>query len=333
MFTRKFLFSFAILLSPALPAFCADTSKASARCPQVSVISSEDKVRIELNGQLFTEYHFKGAPHVYFFPLLGPGNVPMTRNAPMKEMDGEDRDHPHHRSLWFSHGAVNGIDFWSEAPKAGKIVHDRILSATCDARGGALKTSHKWIAPDEKTICTDETTFRVYPDGQVRTFDFDVTLKASEGMDVTLGDTKEGTMGIRLAESMRLAPNKFNTGKPTGHIVQSTGVRDEKTWGKAAEWCDYYGPIEGKILGVAIFDHPKNLRHPTTWHVRDYGLFAANPFGLHDFEKKPEDAGNFTIKSGQSVTFRYRFVLHEGDEKQAGIARLYQQYASENLSK
>jgi len=25
------------------------------------------------------------------------------------------------------------------------------------------------------------------------------------------------------------------------------------------------------------------------WHVRDYGLFAANPFCVHDFEKKPRD--------------------------------------------
>src|SRR5258707_15506891 len=77
-----------------------------------------------------------------------------------------------------------------------------------------------------------------------------------------------------------------------------------------------------------MFDHPKTPRYPTTWHVRFYGLFAANPFGLHDFEKKPAGAGNLAIPPHQSVTFRYRFYLHEGDEEQAGSARRYKEWGS-----
>ena len=107
----------------------------------------------------------------------------------------------------------------------------------------------------------------------------------------------------------------------------STGARDGETWGKRAAWCDYFGPVEGKTVGIAIFDHPQNPQHPTWWHVRDYGLFAANPFGVHDFEKKPAGSGNLTIPAGQSVTFRYRVLLHEGDDRQAEIARRYQEYA------
>ena len=83
-------------------------------------------------------------------------------------------------------------------------------------------------------------------------------------------------MAVRLNEVMRLTHGKA---AGTGHIVQSTGVRDGATWGKRAEWCDYYGPVEGQVVGIAIFDHPSNPAHPTWWHVRDYGLFAANPFG------------------------------------------------------
>jgi len=126
---------------------------------------------------------------------------------------------------------------------------------------------------------------------------------------------------------MRLKPNKENAGKPTGHIINSEGVRDEATWGKRAAWCDYYGPVEGKIVGIAIFDHPQNPRHPTWWHVRDYGLFAANPFGRHDFEKLPDKtAGNLVVPAGQSITFRYRFYVHEGDEKQSKVAERYADY-------
>ena len=309
-------------------------SSAKAASPSVKLTQEPDRIRVEVDGELFTEYRFKGAPHVYYYPLLFPGGIPMTRSYPMvPDSKGEDHDHPHHRSLWFSHGDVNGIDFWSEIAKAGSIVHDKFLEVTSGRDSGVIRSANKWVATDGKVICTDETTFRVFSGKGLRTIDFEVTLKASEGSDVTLGDTKEGTMALRLNETMRLKPNKENTGKPGGQIVQSSGVTGDKTWGKQAEWCDYSGPINGKIMGVAIFDHPSNPRHPTWWHVRDYGLFAANPFGVHDFEKKPAGTGNMLIPAGKSVTFRYRIVLHEGDEKQADIATLYKTFATEKPSK
>jgi len=163
-------------------------------------------------------------------------------------------------------------------------------------------------------------------------FDFEITIHASHGV-LTFGDTKEGTMALRLAETMRLKPNKDNVGKPSGHIVNSEGQREGDTWGKRAKWVDYYGPVEGKIVGVAIFDHPQYPRHPTWWHVRDYGLFSANPFGLHDFEKQPAGAGDLKLKSGESLTFRYRFYLHTGDEKEARVAERYQEFVQPPASK
>lgn len=70
---------------------------------------------------------------------------------------------------------------------------------------------------------------------------------------------------------------------------------------------------------MAIIDHPKNLRYPTWWHVRTYGLFAANPFGIHDFEKKPPATGDFILAPGESTTLRYRFVFHVGNTEEAKI--------------
>lgn len=253
----------------------------------------------------------------------------MTRHYPMqRDSKNEQHDHEHHRSLWYSHGAVNGVDFWSETAKAGKIVHDKFLDVKADKESGVIRSANKWIAPDGTVTCTDEQVFRVYsrPKNE-RLFDFEITLFAGDKV-IVLGDTKEGTMAIRLAETMRLTPNKFNQGKPTGHIVQSTGVRDKETWGKQAAWCDYYGPVDGKTVGVAIFDHPSNPRHPTWWHVRDYGLFAANPFGVHDFEKKPPGTGDLKVAAGKSITFKYRFYIHEGDEQQAKVAERYAEYAA-----
>ena len=311
-------------------AFCLCTSSsqgAEGAEPSVKITQQADRLRIEVEGKLFTEYLFKDVPRPYFYPVLGPGEAPMTRNWPMKDTPDEQHDHPHHRSLWYAHGSVNGQDFWSEAPGFGKIVHDGFTRIE-SGKEGVVASRDKWVAADGQVVCTDERTLRVHAagPGDARIFDFEVTLHASNG-DVTFGDTKEGTMAMRLAETMRL---KGKVGH--GHIVNSRGVRDDQTWGKRAEWCDYSGPVDGKTVGVAIFDHPKNPRHPTWWHVRDYGLFAANPFGEHDFEnlKNNKTAGNFTLKSGQSATFRYRFYLHPGDAEQAKVADQYEEYVRES---
>ena len=254
----------------------------------------------------------------------------MSRDWPMKNVPGEEHDHPHHRSLWYAHGEINGQDFWSESDKAGKTVHQKFELIESGAEVGIFRSVNKLVGNDGKVVCLDERTYRFYNRSDQRLFDFDITIHASEG-PVTFGDTKEGTLAIRLAESMRLKGPKGKAGQ--GHIVNSEGVRDDATWGKRASWCDYYGPVNGKTVGIAIFDHPSNPRHPTWWHVRDYGLFAANPFGVHDFEGKPPGTGNLTVPLGASITFKYRFYIHDGDEKQADVAGQYKQYIADTTKK
>jgi len=294
----------------------------------------DNTLRVEISGQLFTIYHYVDVPRPYFYPVLGPDELPMTRKWPMEETKDEEHDHPHHRGLWYAHGNVNGLDFWSEETNFCKIVHDKFVKVKSGKDVGIIKATDKWLDHAGNVVCTDVRTMRFYnlPSSE-RMFDFDITLQAPPDKPVVFGDTKEGTMATRLPETMRL---KHKKGPGEGHIVMSSGLRDGETWGTHGDWCDYYGPVAGgpngpETLGVAIFDHPDNPRHPTTWHVRDYGLFAANPFGLHDFEKKPKGAGDLTIAAGQSVTFRYRFYYHRDDEKQGEVAAHYEKYATEKL--
>jgi hypothetical protein len=301
----------------------------------VEVKDQGGKVRVDIDGQLFTEYVYTGAAHVYYYPLIGPGGLKMTRDWPMANPPGEEHDHPHHRSFWYAHGLVNGVDFWSEeashgtkAPTIplGKIVHDKIVEAKGGEKDGVLTTSQNWVAPDGSIPVTSQQTLHVY-DGpsNERLFDFEVTLKAGD-KEVVFGDTKEGTMAVRIAESMRLKLAKNNPGE--GHILNNSGDKDDEVWGKRAAWVDYWGPVEGKTVGIAIFDHPKNPRHPTRWHARDYGLFAANPFCEREMDKtEPEHAGDFKVAAGQSVTFRYRFYIHEGDSASAKTAERFAEFA------
>jgi sugar phosphate isomerase/epimerase len=297
-------------------------AQAGAAAGGVKLTQGNKKVTVEIGGKLFTEYRYQEALRPFFYPVIGPTGEPIIRHWPIEDgFAHEAHDHPHHKSLWYTHGAVNGVDFWSDGKNVGKIVHDKFVEVSSGPKTGVIKSQNNWIAPDGSITCTDTRTHRFHdtPDGVL--MDWEIAVHASNGQ-VTFGDTKEGSMAMRLAPTLRL---KGEVGQ--GHIVNSEGVRDGQTWGKRAAWCDYYGPIKDEIVGIAIFDHPDNPRHPTWWHVRDYGLYAANPFGIHDFERKAAGTGDFVIPAGQSVTFKYRFYFHKGDEKQAKVAEHYRDYA------
>jgi len=328
------------------------SAKAANAATDVKLTPLADRVRVEIGGQLFTEYIFgDGASRPYCYPILASDGTPMTRNFPMKRVPGEDTDHPWHRSLMFAHSDVNNVDFWNEgtgdrgkAPDAkGKTVQEN-FSVTNDGNIGVLRTQDRWVAPDGKIVCTDDRRISFHATAEARMIDFEVTLHAPTNEPLVLGDNKDGTMAIRLAQWMTMphkhqgggaiitggATNVLSAGGGHGHIVTANGDRDAAAWGKRADWCDYHSELNGKIYGVAIFDHPQNLRHPTWWMARDYGLFGANPFGRHDFENLPDQphAGDYTIPAGGELTLRYRFYFHHGDELTAKIAAHYADYAS-----
>ncbi len=295
--------------------------RAASEVPQgFEAKQSESAVTIHWRGQPFTAYVYRGAPKPYLYPLYAPNGKPLTRHFPMQIVPGESMDHPHHRSVWFTHGEVNGVDFWAEGAGKGTIVHRQIERVEAGAVLARIVAHNDWLAPDGKKVCAETTEIIAYRTPDFGWLDYRITLIASEG-EVRFGDTKEGTFGIRVASSMEV---KRGTG---GQIVTAAGQRDRDAWGKRAEWCDYTGPVEGEIVGIAVFDHPDNLRHPTYWHVRDYGLFAANPFGVHDFVPgTPKGTGDYRLARGEQLILRYRLCLHKGRTEQAGIAQHYEAY-------
>jgi hypothetical protein len=292
--------------------------RAQQKTSGVELVSHGKRIEVLFNGKLLTEYIPDDGPKPYYFPLVGPSGASMTRSFPMKKVEGEKFDHPHHRSLWFTHGSVNKVDFWSEAPGHGRIVETSRPIVEGGGSEATIRTTDDWLASDGKKVCEDERTVRFHATLKLRVIDFDITLKASEG-PVTFGDTKEGMFGLRVATSMDV------TSKKGGRIVNAEGVEDKAAWGKASPWVDYTGPIDGKTFGIAILNHPSSFRYPTTWHVRDYGLFAANPFGWHDFGQKT--SGEFVLPKGETIRFRYRVILHDGDTTSAGIPAEFEAYA------
>lgn len=306
------------------------TGRAAA---EVRLERLDDRVAVSVDGKPLTAYVVTGHPKPILFPLHGPTGASLTRHYPVADaMAGEAKDHPHHESFWFTHGSVNGHDFWAAHPLAAKaearngarIEHVEVRRAASGAEG-VLETASRWLAPDGGVVCTDTRRMVFGAADGVRTIDHSITIHADHG-PVTFGDTKEGTFALRVHPALQPKDANGSTGA-TGRIVNSGGDVDAAAWGKAARWVDYSGTIDGKTVGVAILDHPTNFRHPTHWHARDYGLFAANPFGLHDFTKAEPGAGAHTIPAGGSLTFRHLVVLHEGDAAAADIEGRWRRFA------
>ncbi|MEM7232310.1 MAG: PmoA family protein [Planctomycetota bacterium] len=293
--------------------------------PSVSITEIEGKFEIKANDKPFATLHTKGFAKPIVYPIYGPGGETMIRHHPMKKgVKGERADHPHHQSLWFTHGAVNGVSFWHVGDNTGTIVCTKAKhTGSASHKGGGIsvsvKLNNEWKKSDGSIVCTDEQdiSFFSLPNGD-RAIDYSVTVMATHG-DVTFGDTKEGTAGIRTNPQLRI---------DRGAVARnSEGVKGKGIWGKRAKWVDYSAKVEGSPVGVSIFDHPKNLRHPTWWHARDYGLVAANPFGIHNFERKERGTGDFVIKKGGKLTFRYRYLFHKGNADEAKVEAQWKAWA------
>jgi hypothetical protein len=276
---------------------------------------------VRIDDKIFAGYitDYEGCPIVY--PIIGPAGKSMTRDYPMKKgYEGIKEDHPHHRSLWFTHGEVGKYNFWAALDKSAvdRIIHKRFVKAECDGQSALLVTENDWVGSDNQKVCRDVRTLRFAAAKNLRIIDFDITVTAEQDK-VVFGDTKEGTFGIRVPEVIAVETKKG------GSFVNAEGKIGEKdAWGKRSPWVDYRGLIDGEKAGIAIMNHPSSFRYPTYWHVRDYGLFAANPFGVHDFEQRDTTAGELTLPKGESVTFRYRVLFHKGE---TNIADAFKEYA------
>ncbi len=313
----------------ALPFLFLFAAALPLHAQSVKLTPSDAGLKVEVNGALFTEYITKNTPRPFMYPVIGAAGENITRNFPMRtDVAGEPTDHKHHRSLWFAHGSINGMDFWSEEKNFGKQEHVSFGETKSEGDKGFFTADTKWVAPNGAVQLTDsrKITITALPEGE-KLLDFDITLKASEG-DVVFGDTKEGSMALRLCSSLSLSA-KIEGAK--GHAFNSGDDRNAQVWGKHANWVSYYGPDpKGTEVAVSILSHPSNLRSPTTWHARDYGLFAVNPFGLHDFDPTlAEHAGDYTLKKGESLTLRYRFYFAKGKSRPAELEKLFKDYSSQ----
>lgn len=298
-------------------------------------------VKIKLDGQLFTEYVLGESNKPYFWPIIGPDNKAMTRAYPMRDVDGEKQDHPHHRSFYFGHQRINEFDTWHEkltlierakgdADKLADSLQRLGSTETTEIRliesqgdHATLETTSSYKDSEGRTLLKDERRFTFRVDEETDSRIIDVELKFLGAADsVSLHDAKDAGFSLRVAHSICVDAGQG------GRIANSEGHIDKDAWGKRAKWCDFNGPIDGETMGIAILNHPSSFRYPTPWHARSYGLFTANPFGLKSVAQSKED-GIVELSKDETFTLRYRVIFHRGNEKSADIEKAFNAYASE----
>jgi hypothetical protein len=296
---------------------------------EITAERSERGVVVKIDGELFTEYLTEAGQSPALWPIIGPTGKPMTRSYPVGPREpSETNDHPHHQSLWFTHDEVSGHNFWSEnrngrGRRGAHVAHREFVEVAEGGETARIVTRNDWMDGNEKIFEDERTIVCGTRENGDRWIDFAITIKATEG-DVTFADTKEGTFAVRVADTMRLEAEQG------GRIVNSEGQEDGDAWGMPARWVDYTGPVAGETVGIAMFSHPSSFRPKTRWHVRGYGLFAANPFGYRDFpEPERSEQGAVTIPKGDELKLRYRVLLHKGDTDNAELEKAFQEFAAE----
>ena len=291
---------------------------------------------IKVGGQPFADLIIDQANKPYLAPVFGASGKQMTRNFPMKDVEGEVKDHPHHRGICFGSESISGYDSWAEmatfeemeAKKPGSAKeriehlgaakHREFTETKADADKAVITEIIDYTDKEGKVLCTEKRTMTFRASGDTRTIDFDQDF-TTEGTAV-FGDKKDAGLSIRVPTSMSVDT------KQGGELVNSDGIKDKDAWSKPAKWVDYHGPVEGEQVGVAMFNHPSSFRFPTRWHVRTYGLFTANPFASQQYDKALPD-GTFELKAGEHLKLKHRFLFHKGDEKTAKIAEAWEEYA------
>jgi len=314
------------------PAHAADALQA-----EVKIFKEQPVIEFRSGDQLVTRYYYgESVAKPYFWPMIAPNGAPVTRAWPMeKGTTGETTDHVHQKSAWFCHGDVipegleitskinhvTGIDFWSETKGHGKIVCTKVEKPVVDASGVHVATTNEWRTAEGVPILLERRTIHLSESqgGRLVTLDIDLT---PTDYAITFGDTKEGSMGVRVNDKIAVKPGMGNYRNAEGKLGES------QVWGQKSHWCDYFGKVDDKTAGISVFDDPRNP-HPATWHARGYGLMAANPFGRakSGFPAQKGMTDLVKLAKGEHLKLRYGLFLHDGDTDAGKVEKAFTAFA------
>ena len=277
----------------------ADEPYALSRCEIISL--PDNRASFSINGEQKVDWHFGDQyPRPFFYPFNGPSGSTLTRmghpGAP---------DHDHHRSVWFAHHNVNGVDFWSDNTD-GRVRQKQWLSYRDGDNEAVMASLAGWYDGEGRELLEQEIVAAVMPlDNNEYGLEIQITLRPPANAEtVELGRTNFGFLAVRMAKTVS---EFFGDGR----LTSSEGKLGEpEIFGKQARWMDYSGPVpvgtgelrQAVVEGITYFDHPDNPRYPTHWHVREDGWMGAS-FCMQE---------GHTISKAKPLVLRYLLHAHAG---------------------
>ena len=242
----------------------------SATLPRCQILPLPDQqVSFQIDRVERTRWHFgTSSPRPFFYPLRGPGGASLTRMG-----HPGAANHDHHRSVWFGHHQVLGLDFWSGHTMA--IVRQSSWLVYEDGDEEAVMAVRLgWHDGHDPAPLMEQDLIATVRPGE--SSDWYLELQAvfrPKSATLELGQTNFGMLAVRVAKSISA---HFGGGQ----ICDSEGRVDEPAiFGQRARWMDYSGPeatVASRVAGITYFDHPSNPDHPAAWHVREDGWMGAS---------------------------------------------------------
>ena len=289
------------------------------RCQAVP--GADQSIALCVDGQVRTAWRFpEFAPRPFLYPVYGPEGTALTRmghpGAP---------NHDHHRSVWFAHHQVLGIDFWSDTGTA-RIRQTGWLAMQDGEDETAIAVELAWSdGHDPAPLLTQQAIIALRPgvaDPEESELEITTTLTPT-AEQLELGRTNFGLLAVRVAAGIS---ERFGNGQ----LSDSEGRRHEKAiFEQAARWVDYSGVVRNRAgkhvkAGLTYFDHPKNPDHPARWHVRADGWMGASLCGRQ----------SLVLSKQAPLTVRYLLHLHRGTRQHAdAVAKRFAESAALRVRK
>jgi len=312
----------------------------------VKFVQGDKKIDVMVGGKHVTSYLYGGEPYKIvkgadrrdggfltkpvLFPVRSPSGVVVTRGYPLVDVETERKDHPHHVGVFFTYDKINEDGFWATTTAGtSQIKHVKVTEMAPGPDEGKLSIVSHWIGKDGKVLLEEKRDMVFRPGQDEYVIDFFIQLTAQD-TKVIFGDTKEGMFAIRVADWLREPEgSKYPC---TGKYFSSEGAETAKSiWGKRARWVCLQGEKDGKVIGVAIFNHPLSVNYPPFWHARAYGLFACNPLGQGFFQKsrgvKIAEPFHLTLEPGQTAHFGFRLFVYDGTRSKEQLQERFKDFA------
>jgi hypothetical protein len=241
----------------------------------------------------------------YIHPLRGPdGRACLTEDSPWH--------HPWQHGISTGFHGVNECDFWLDPGQMPDM-----LIGTIDSRIPRLVASDPpewtieamWRHDDGSSLLLEQQTWSLEQLNELLYLDLVWRMQAIP--DICIQKKSYGGLFLRMPFAADRGAAVFN----------SSGLKNDDCEQQRAAWVDLHMPIDSSEAGggITICDHPGNPGYPAYWRVDSQR--GINP--------SPCIPGEITLPSGQSTSYKYRFILHLDPLSPEEIERHFNAYAAE----